>query len=148
MNFNFEILLPIFICVVMPVLIVWLNGRTQQNETNRKAEIMLKALENGESLNPDYFQKKHDRAPKTIKQQLVGKLTAASITSVLGAAFCLCALIPAEMWGSSQDPAPGFLVFGGILLAVGIAFFIVYFVSKNLLAKELEAEEKRLSEQK
>lgn len=42
-----DILLPIFICVVLPVMIVWLVTRAKQNETNKKAEIMLKAIENG-----------------------------------------------------------------------------------------------------
>ena len=37
---------------------------------------------------------------------------------------------------------------GGIMMAVGIGLFISYFVSKNVLAKEIEAEEKALEEQK
>ena len=36
---------------------------------------------------------------------------------------------------------------GGILMAVGIGLFISYFVSKKMLAKEIEAEEKALEEQ-
>lgn len=37
-----DILIPIGVCVVLPVMIVWLINRTRQNETNRKTEIMLK----------------------------------------------------------------------------------------------------------
>ena len=36
-----DILIPIAICVVLPVTIVWIVSRVRQNETNRKAEIML-----------------------------------------------------------------------------------------------------------
>lgn len=41
----FDALIPVCICVVLPVLIVRIVGKVKQNETNRKAEIMLKALE-------------------------------------------------------------------------------------------------------
>ncbi len=37
-----DILTPIFICVVMPVAIVWLVMRTKQNETNKTAERRIK----------------------------------------------------------------------------------------------------------
>ena len=37
------ILVPLGICVVLPVMIVWLVTRARQNETNKKTEIMLKA---------------------------------------------------------------------------------------------------------
>ena len=37
---------------------------------------------------------------------------------------------------------------GGVLLAVGIALFISYFVGKKMLAGEIEAEEKALTESK
>jgi hypothetical protein len=37
-------------------------------------------------------------------------------------------------------------VAGGVLLAVGIGLFITYFVGKKMLAKEMEAEEKKLEQ--
>ena len=45
-----KLLIPLGICVVLPVMIVWLVNRTRQNETNRKTEIMLKAIEAGATL--------------------------------------------------------------------------------------------------
>ena len=38
------ITVPLGICVALPVLIVWLVVRARQNETNRRAEILLKAI--------------------------------------------------------------------------------------------------------
>ncbi len=40
----------------------------------------------------------------------------------------------------------GFAVFGGIMIAIGVALFIAFFVGKKMPAKEMEAEEMRLSE--
>lgn len=38
-----------------------------------------------------------------------------------------------------------FLYFGVILLAVGVAFMINYYVGKRMLSKEIEAEENRMT---
>ena len=37
---------------------------------------------------------------------------------------------------------------GSILLAVGVALFIVFFTGQKLLAKEMEAEQNNLSQKK
>ena len=70
-----NILVPIAICVVLPVLIVWLIGRVRQNETNRKAEIMLKAIENGQSIDPEIF--KSNKQTTSVKKDLLDKLNGA-----------------------------------------------------------------------
>ena len=48
--------------------------------------------------------------------------------------------------GWPNHPLPKIII-GLILLAVGIAFLINYFVGKRLLAKEIEAEEQNMSTQ-
>lgn len=141
-----DILVPIFICVILPVTIVWLISRTRQNETNRKAEIMLKAIESGSTVDPDYFKSGKQEGPKSIKQDLLEKLTGACITTFMGIAFL--ALFFIDKCGTNiplmfEKFMP---IAGGVLLAVGIGLFITYFVGKNLLSKEIEAEEKSLEQ--
>ena len=143
-NHFFDALIPICICVVLPTLVIWLIGRVKQNETNRKAEIMLKALDNGAIIDSDFF--KGQSGSKTIKERLLGRLTGASVTGVLGLALILVALIPdwPGEWVFSDSPAPMLVILGGILLAIGIALFIVYFTGKKLMAKEIVSEEKQI----
>jgi hypothetical protein len=143
-NHFFDALIPICICVVLPTLVIWLIGRVKQNETNRKAEIMLKALDNGAIIDSDYL--KGLSGSKTIKERLLGRLTGASVTGVLGLALILVALIPdwPGEWVFSDSPAPMLVILGGILLAIGIALFIVYFTGKKLMAKEIVSEEKQI----
>ena len=38
------------------------------------------------------------------------------------------------------------VIIGGLLLTIGVAFLIMFFVSKNYLKKEIEKEEKELAE--
>ena len=139
-----EILVPIFVCVVLPVVIVWLALWNQRNETNKKAEVMLKAIESGAPIDSDFFRT--GQQTKTIKERLLGRLTGASITSLLGIACLVGGILicNATSWSFEEGPLCLLPVAGGILLAIGIALFVVYFVGKKMLSKEIEAEEKAL----
>ena len=140
-----DFLVPIFICVVLPVAIVWLVARTKQNETNRKAEIMLKAIEAGTPVDLDQF-KSDAKVHKTIKQDLLEKLNGACITSFMGVAFLILGILRVVItdFGRSTFLNKFWLPAGGVLLAVGIGLFVTYFVGKKMLAKEIEAEERNL----
>ena len=134
-----DILIPIFICFLLPVAIVWIIGRTRQNETNRKTEVMLKAIENGASIDPSMFKRpEKEKTPKTIKKDLLDKLTGACITSFMGVAFLALYFLGVDYLHSLLPVA------GGVLLAVGIGLFISYFVGQKMMAKEIEAEEEAL----
>ena len=144
-----NILVPIAICVVLPVTIVWLVARTKQNETNRKAEIMLKAIESGAQVDLDQFNTTMKKSPKTIKQELLEKLNGACITSLMGAGFLILGILRAvdPMFASHMFLNKFWLPAGAVLLAVGIGLFISYFVGKKMLAKEIEAEERKLEQE-
>lgn len=137
-------LIPIGVCVVLPIFIVWLNLRAKMNETNRKAEVMLKAIEAGKEVDADYF--KPEGKAKTVKGQLLGKLTGACITFLIGALVMTIVLCMSAQEKIDSEATLGFAVFGGIMIAIGVALFISFFVGKKMLAKEMEAEEMRLSE--
>ena len=144
MNAAVEILVPVFVCVVLPVAIVLIIGLVRRNETNRKAEVMLKAIENGVAIDPEIF--KTNKNNSSIKKDLLDKLNGACITSLLGVAFLLIFFFGRE-WASNFCPTALWLIAGGVLTAVGIGLFITYFTGKKLMAKEIEAEEKSLKEQ-
>lgn len=144
-----EILIPILVCVVLPITIVWIVSRTRQNETNKKAEIMLKAIESGAQVDPNYFKPSGKQAKKQtllIKQDLLDKLTGACITGFIGLGFVTLGVIRAvnPSFGGGLWMCEWWLPAGGILLAVGLGLFISYYVGKNMLAKEIEAEERNL----
>ena len=139
-----DILLPIFMCVVMPVAIVWLVMRAKQNETNKMAEIMLKAIEAGIPLDPDFFKTQTRTLQKSLKERQLGWLTAACILIALGLGSILVGTIIILINNWTYDTAPtaySLLTFaGGLVLVIGIALLVVYFIRKRILAKELEAE--------
>lgn len=146
---DWDILMPLGICVVLPVMIVWLVMRTRQNETNRKTEIMLKAIESGVTVNADLFKQRHETM--TIKERLLKLLSSASVVSLIGVAIlviCICMVTKNgnTMHGDAIAVLTVFMIVGGILLAIGLALFIVFFAGRKMLAKEMEAEAKSLEQ--
>lgn len=133
-----ELLLPLGVCVVMPVLIVWLVARSRQNETNRKTEIMLKAIESGVAVDADFFKDNDKKG--SVKYRLLSKLSKACVCSFLGIAMIACAAFILEDFFKDL-----LLITGAVVLAVGIAYFIVYFIGRRMFSKEIESEEKALS---
>lgn len=132
-----ELIIILGICVVLPVLIVWIALRARQHEVNRKADLILKAMEAGIPIDQE-FLKPDKKKNRSIKQDLLDKLTGACVTTLMGTAFLLLNFFcPGSIMA-------GYPTVGGILLAIGIALFISYFVGKNMLAKEIEAEEKEM----
>lgn len=139
---------PVFICVVLPVMVVWLVARLRQNEINKKAEIMLKAIEAGVPVDMEQF-KSAKKSPKTIKQDLLDKLTGACVTTFMGIAFLTYAIVGYlnPVWLEGKMFTKLSPLAGGIMLAVGIGLFITYFAGKKMLAKEIEVEEMKLNQE-
>ena len=141
---------PVFVCVVLPIVIVWLVARTRQNEANRKAEIMLKAIEAGVPVDMSQFEPDKKKTAKSIKQELLDKLNGAIITGLMGIGFLVLGILRAidPQFGLNTFLNKWWLPAGGVLLAVGIGLFVSYCVGKKLLAKEIEAEENALNQPK
>lgn len=131
------------VCVIMPIIVVWMNNRTSQNETNRKTEILLKSIESGASIDSDFLKSQHKE--KTLKEKLLGKLTGACIVTAVGISLCIAILVLSLVGYTDSFIITNFTIFGCVAIAVGIGLFISYFVGKRMLAKELKAEEESLN---
>jgi putative Mn2+ efflux pump MntP len=134
-----DILIPLGICVVLPVMIVWLVTRTRQNETNKKTEIMLKAIESGATIDANFFREK--QGSKTIKERLLSRLAGGCIFTLMGIAFSIIGFV-----NQSTDSSTFPYILGGIFFAIGIGLLIVFFVGKKMLAKEMEAENREIEQ--
>ena len=139
----------IICAVLLPILIVWLNNRKKINETNQRTQIVLSALEKNPDLDVEELIKK--MAPmqkkKLLKEKLLTKLLWGGIIAFVG-----FSLFASNLWLDyigGADPEMLFLLYvvGGVLFGIGLAFIINYLVGKKMLAKEIEAEQKKLLEQ-
>lgn len=142
-----KLLIPLGICVVLPVMIVWLVNRTRQNETNRKTEIMLKAIEAGATIDANFFKAQNEQ--KTIKERLLKRLAGGCIFTLMGIAMLLVGLLNRniiDVTTTSCDSITMPMIFGAISVAIGLALLIVFFVGRKMLAKEMEAEAKSIEQ--
>ena len=143
----FQVLVPIALGCVLPIMIVWINNRRRIIENNSRTQIVLAAMDKNSDVDIDGLLKKMAPKQKLLKERLLSKLLWGSISLLLGvglAIFTLCTSFGGGMT-SSNLWFSGFM--SAIMIAIGIAFTINYFIGKKMLAKEIEAEEKRLSAQ-
>ena len=124
---------------VLPIIIIWLVTRKQINETNKRTEIIMSALEKNPDVNVAEWLDKlaSENKGKLLKEKLMTKLTWGIICLLLG-----IGTIVYGAFSSFTSSMPTFLS-GGALLAVGIALLVSFFFGKKFLAKEIEAESKK-----
>lgn len=130
--------------VALPVLIVWLNNRKKINEANQRTQIVLAAIEKNAETDVEDLLKKMAPQKTLLKEKLLTKLLWGGILTLLGLTLTIfgCYLITGR--GDNNNP---FTLFGMLLLPVGIAFLINYVVGRNMLVKEIEAEQNQLLKQ-
>ena len=147
LDFAEDILKPIGICVVLPIIIVWLNMRRKTNETNRRTEVLLAAIEKNPDLDMEDLIRKMNPKSKTTKERLMSRLLWGLVFIAIGTSTLLSALYQDYQGGASVDY---FAIYSGCgcVLLIGISFVAVFFISKRMLAKEIEieAEEKKALE--
>ena len=141
-----DILVPLGLCCILPIVLVWLSVKRRMNETNARTQIVMAAIEKNPDMDIEELMKKISPKQKLLKENLLTKLLWGCITSMIG-----IGLIGLGIYlfgnGDDKDDALTSISFGVILLAIGGAFIINYAVGKKMLAKEIEAEQNSLTKQ-
>lgn len=130
---------------VLPIVLALLKTRRKMNEADVRKQIVLAAIEKNKETDVEELLKKMAPKQKLLKEKLLSKLLWGCIISLLGLSLFGCGLWIDWCGGSDPDEIHFLYFCGGVLFAIGLAFIIYYFVGKKVLAKELEAEEKKLT---
>ena len=130
---------------VVPLLVIWMIFRYYKNRTDKRAQIVQAAIEKNPEMDIEEFIKKLSPKQTSLKEKLLKKLLWGSTITVLGICFFVYALW--IDWVGGSNPTVLHLIYfvGIILFGIGIVFLLNYFISKKMLAKEIEAEEKKLA---
>lgn len=130
---------------VLPIVMDLLKTRRKMNENEVRKQIVLAAIEKNKETDVEELLKKMAPKQKLLKEKLLSKLLWGCVISLLGFVVFCCGLW-IDWCGGSDPDFINFLYFcGGGLLAIGLGFLVYYFVGKKVLAKEIEAEEKKLT---
>ena len=125
----------------LPFLIAVFIYRHKMNETNKRAEIVLKALEKNPDEVPEELLKSLNTPQKPLKERLLGKLLWGLALTIVGVAIVVIEFathLSTNEWFSDDR---NLMVLGAALFAVGVAFLIYYFVARRTMQHEIEAEE-------
>ena len=146
---NFVDTIPVIACgCVLPIVFIWLETRRKINESRDRMQIVTTAIEKHPDMDVEELMQKISPKKKSLKEKLLFKLLAGSIASIVGVGLVAYGFFLTTQEIHMADDVQSSIAFGVILLGVGIAFLINYFVGKKMLAKELEAEQNNLTKQK
>lgn len=119
-------LTPIFICVALPIAIVYIVFRSITNRENKRAEILIKAIETNNGIDADKLAESLNRRSKTPRELLNARLLRGCMFTLVGFAFLIYGIYIPEV--SMMNTS--FLI-GAILTAIGISYLIVYFITRK-----------------
>ena len=128
-----EILVPIFCGCVLPIAIVLIVSMRKKNSDNKRAEILIKAIESGEELDADKLAEALGKPRLTPLEVLNARLLRGCMFTLVGLALAVLYLVWPE---SDMSSLLAFILFGAISTAVGIAYLIVYFVTRRQVNDE------------
>jgi Flp pilus assembly protein TadB len=126
--------------VILVGIIMSLKNRRHKVEEHSK--LISQMIEKSEGANIDFkamaeMLNETDSKKKTTKMAVLKHLEYGALSSLVG----LFVLLYGVFAHVNQA-----VIIGGLLLTIGVAFLVMFLVSKNYLKKELEKEEKELAE--
>ena len=127
--------------VILVGIIMSLKNRRRKVEEHSK--LISQMIEKSEGANIDFkamaeMLNESDSKKKTTKMAVLKHLEYGALCSLVGL-FVL-------LYGLFINPIDKAVIIGGLLLTIGVAFLVMFFMSKNYLKKEIEKEEKELAE--
>ena len=126
--------------IILTGVIMYLKNR--RHKVEEQSKLISQMIEKSEASNLDFKAMaemlNESESKKNTKQSVLKLLNTGVFLGVLG----LFILIAGIALGKGEDA----ILTGALLLTAGIAFVIMFFVTKNYLKKEIEKEEKELAE--
>lgn len=127
-----DILVPIFICVVLPVAIVLIITLGKININNQRTQIIIKSIEANKDVDTEKLIESMKRPQKDLREIRNNRLLGGCIFTFLGVGMELIGIVNLIFGaGIGEDCVAVPMVFGGIPLSIGISFLIVYFKTRN-----------------
>lgn len=124
-----EQLVALGICVLLPIVIVWLTSRVRINAQNKRTQVLMEAIKMNPSMDVDKLVEslaKPVRSPREINNR---RLLAGLLCLLIGIVLYIVCGVEYSM-GHDSDIIE-FITFGGILVAAGIAYLVVYFTNRK-----------------
>ncbi|MCM1081787.1 MAG: hypothetical protein NC343_08565 [Muribaculum sp.] len=109
------------------------------NVENKRTQIIIKAIEANKDVDTDKLIESLKKPQKTAREVLNGRLLRGCMYSLIGVALAIVGIVNLATGSDfSADPVTVPFVFGGISLAIGISYLIVWKVTRNQVSNTTE----------
>jgi ABC-type Fe3+-siderophore transport system permease subunit len=130
-----EVLVPIFVCVVLPVMVVAIVFAASMNSDNKRAQILIKAIESGNGIDADRLAEALRKPHKSHQEVMNLRLLRGCVFTLLGVASAIYGIYMQCSYAESIAPKIAYMICG-VMSAIGIAYLITYFVTRNQINVE------------
>lgn len=134
-------LVPIFICVVLPVAVVLIVSLTKMSLTKSRTQILMKAIEVNKDVDVESLVESLRQPRKTPEELLNLRLLRGCIFSAIGIVLILTALILLLTGTPFDSDIIGFTMLpGGLSMAIGISYLLVCRLTRNQIKPHSESD--------
>ncbi|MDE6540622.1 MAG: hypothetical protein K2L74_01275 [Muribaculaceae bacterium] len=121
-----RIIVPVSICCVLPCVVVWLVSRTKKNADDKRAEVLLEAIRANSNVDVNSLTEAMSRPKLSAEEQQSRRLQRGCLFSLSGVAMLIYGLFQLSMSNFLSDVTGMLLLGGGIALALGVSYLVVY----------------------
>lgn len=137
-----NLILPICICVVLPITIIWLYMRNRKDENEKRTKIVMAAIEKNGEIDVQEFFKNLNKPRKTVREKLAMQLhwevLLGSIFTIFGLVVFIALGVMSLVGGLVDQSVIAMSCCLGIpTLALGAGLLIAYFSGRKMM-KELK----------
>ena len=131
-----DVLVPIFCGCILPIAIVLIISMRKKNSDDKRAEILIKAIESGEAVDADKLAEALGKPTRTPIELLNARLLRGCLYTLVGVALVVVYLV----WPDYNiNSLMSLILLSAISTAVGISYLIVYFMTRNQVRDEKES---------
>ncbi len=133
-----EILVPIFCGCVLPIAIVLIVALRKSNVVNKRSEILIRAIEANKEVDTDKLIEAMKEPKKSPQELLNARLLRGCMFSLIGMVLIVIGIVglATGLSFSDEDDVSALFIFGGISLAIGISYLIVYYITRKQIIPE------------
>lgn len=140
-----DIIVPIGICVILPIILYRMKTRKDSDEANRRADIIMAAIEKDPDINVDEYLKQMAPPQPSYEEKFREKLHRELLwgTILLVAGISIITLIISRAisqgeWREDYSSALGYLSIP--LLAIGFGLLVAYHSGKKTLNEKAQTK--------
>lgn len=128
-----EILVPIFCGCILPIAVVLIISLRRRNSDNKRAEILIKAIESGEFVDAEKLSEALGKPKHSPLEVLNARLLRGCLYTLVGLSLVVVYLV----WPDTDSKSlMSLILLSAVSTAVGLSYLIVYFMTRKQVHDE------------